>query len=124
MKYRRRFMNTGVIKELTSVLVKNIDESNIKEKEIDLIISGGAFNVSYLVGCLYFIREMCEKGLIRINKISTCSASSIMGLLFAIDKVDIFLEKLYELLISSFKRNRNVIFDEESLSNIINIIEG
>ena len=117
-------MNIGIIKELTSVLVKNIDESNIKEKEIDLIISGGAFNVSYLVGCLYFIREMCEKGLIRINKISTCSASSIMGLLFAIDKVDIFLEKLYELLISSFKRNRNVIFDEESLSNIINIIEG
>lgn len=117
-------MNIGIIKELTGVLVKNIDESNIKEKEIDLIISGGAFNVSYLVGCLYFICEMREKGLIRINKISTCSASSIMGLLFLIDKVDIFVEKLYELLIGSFKRNRNVIFDEESLSSIIKIIEG
>jgi hypothetical protein len=117
-------MNIGIIKELTGVLVKNIDESNIKEKEIDLIISGGAFNVSYLVGCLYFICEMREKGLIRINKISTCSASSIMGLLFFIDKVDIFVEKLYELLIGSFKRNRNVIFDEQSLSSIIKIIEG
>jgi hypothetical protein len=116
-------MNTGVIKEVTSVLLKNIDESNIKEKEIDLIISGGAFNVSYLVGCLYFICEMREKGLICINKISTCSASSIMGLLFAIDKVDIYVDKLYELLIDSFKRNRNVIFDEESLSSIIKIIE-
>ena len=79
-------MNIGIIKELTSVLVKNIGENNIKEKEIDLIISGGAFNVSYLVGCLYFICEMREKGLICINKISTCSASSIMGLLFMIDK--------------------------------------
>jgi hypothetical protein len=117
-------MNIGIIKELTGVLVKNIDESNIKEKEIDLIISGGAFNVSYLVGCLYFICEMREKGLIHVNKISTCSASSIMGLLFLIEKVDIFVEKLYELLISSFKRNRNVIFDEESLSSIIKIIEG
>jgi hypothetical protein len=116
-------MNIGIIKELTSVLVKNIGESNIKEKEIDLIISGGAFNVSYLVGCLYFICEMREKGLICINKISTCSASSIMGLLFMIDKVDIFLDKLYELLISSFKKNKNVIFDEESLSVIIKIIE-
>jgi hypothetical protein len=116
-------MNIGIIKELTSVLVKNIGESNIKEKEIDLIISGGAFNVSYLVGCLYFICEMREKGLIRVNKISTCSASSIMGLLFLIDKVDIFLDNLYELLINSFKKNRNVIFDEESLSGIINIIE-
>lgn len=117
-------MNISIIKELTGVLIKNIDESNIKEKEIDLIISGGAFNVSYLAGCLYFICEMREKGLIRINKISTCSASSIMGLLFLIDKVDIFVEKLYELLIGSFKRNRNVIFDEQSLSSIIKIIEG
>ena len=117
-------MNISIIKELTGVLIKNIDESNIKEKEIDLIISGGAFNVSYLAGCLYFICEMREKGLIRINRISTCSASSIMGLLFLIDKVDIFVEKLYELLIGSFKRNRNVIFDEQSLSSIIKIIEG
>jgi hypothetical protein len=46
-----------------------------------------------------------------------------MGLLFVIDKVDIFVDKLYELLVSSFKRNRSVIFDEESLVSIINIIE-
>ena len=112
------------MKELTSVLVRNIDGSLIKEKNIDLIISGGAFNVSYLVGCLYVIREMHENGLTYINKISTCSASSIMGLLFMVDKVDIFIEKMYELLVSSFKKNRNVIFDEESLSSIISLIEG
>ena len=116
-------MDSSIIKELVCVLIKNIDPGVIKEKDIDLIISGGAFNVSYLVGSLYFIREMCEKGLISINKISTCSASSIMGLLFLIDKVDIFVDKLYELLVSSFKRNRSVIFDEESLMSIINIIE-
>lgn len=116
-------MDSSIIKELTGVLIKNIDPGVIKEKEIDLIISGGAFNVSYLVGCLYFIREMREKGLIKINKISTCSASSIMGLLFVIDKVDIYVDKLYELLVSSFKKNRSVIFDEESLASIIKIIE-
>jgi hypothetical protein len=116
-------MDSSIIKELTGVLIKNIDPGVIKEKEIDLIISGGAFNVSYLVGCLYFIREMREKGLIKINKISTCSASSIMGLLFVIDKVDIFVDKLYELFVSSFKKNRSVIFDEESLASIIKIIE-
>ena len=116
-------MDSNIIKELTGVLIKNIDYSIIKEKDIDLIISGGAFNVSYLVGCLYFIREMIEKGLICINNISTCSASSIMGLLFLIDKVDIFVDKLYELLVNSFKRNRSVIFDEESLYSIIKVIE-
>ena len=116
-------MDSSIIKELAGVLIKNIDSSIIKEKDIDLIISGGAFNVSYLVGSLYFIREMREKGLISINKISTCSASSIMGLLFMIDKVDIFVDKLYELLVTSFKKNRSVIFDEESLVSIIKIIE-
>jgi len=116
-------MDSGIVKELTSVLIKNIDASIIKEKNIDLIFSGGAFNASYLIGCLYFIREMCERGLICVNKVSTCSASSIMGLLFIVDKLDTFIEKMYELLIGSFKKNRNVIFDEESLSTIIKIIE-
>ena len=55
-------MDSGIVKELTGVLIKNIDASIIKEKNIDLILSGGAFNASYLIGCLYFIREMCEKG--------------------------------------------------------------
>jgi hypothetical protein len=116
-------MDSGIVKELTGVLIKNIDASIIKEKNIDLILSGGAFNASYLIGCLYFIREMCEKGLICVNKVSTCSASSMIGLLFIVDKLDIFIEKMYELLVGSFKRNRNVIFDEESLSTIIKIIE-
>jgi hypothetical protein len=116
-------MDSGIVKELTGVLIKNIDASIIKEKNIDLILSGGAFNASYLIGCLYFIREMCERGLICVNKVSTCSASSMIGLLFIVDKLDIFIEKMYELLVGSFKKNRNVIFDEESLSTIIKIIE-
>ncbi len=116
-------MDSGIVKEMTGVLIKNIDASIIKEKNIDLILSGGAFNASYLIGCLYFIRDMCEKGLICVNKVSTCSASSMIGLLFIVDKLDIFIEKMYELLVGSFKKNRNVIFDEESLSTIINIIE-
>ena len=116
-------MDSGIVKELIGVLIKNIDASIIKEKNIDLILSGGAFNASYLIGCLYFIREMCEKGLICVNKVSTCSASSMIGLLFLVDKLDTFIEKMYELLVGSFKKNRNVIFDEESLSTIVKIIE-
>jgi hypothetical protein len=116
-------MNSSIVKELSSVLVKNIDESNIKDKDINLITSGGAFNASYLVGCLYVIREMREKGLIRINKISTCSGSAILGLLFLVDKLDMFVDKLYDILVASFKKNKIVIFDEESLLNVMKIIE-
>jgi predicted acylesterase/phospholipase RssA len=115
-------MDSNIVKELSRVLVNNIDDSSIKVKDINLITSGGAFNASYLVGCLYVIREMREKGLIKINKISTCSASSIIGLLFLIDKLDVFVDKLYDVLVKSFKKNKIVIFDEESLSNIIKMV--
>ena len=63
-------MDSGIVMELTSVLVKNIDATVIKEKNIDLILSGGAFNVSYLAGCLYFLREMREKGIIKIKRLN------------------------------------------------------
>lgn len=116
-------MNSNIVKELSSVLVKNIDENNIKVKDIDLITSGGAFNASYLVGCLYVIREMCDKGLIKINKISTCSGSAILGLLYIIDKLDMFVDKLYDILVATFKKNKIVIFDEESLIDIMKMIE-
>jgi hypothetical protein len=116
-------MNSNIVKELTSVLVKNIDESSIKVKDINLITSGGAFNASYLIGCLYVIREMCNKGLIKINKISTCSGSAILGLLYLIDKLDMFADKLYDILVATFKKNKTVIFDEESLKNIMRMVE-
>ena len=45
-------MNSSIVKELSNVLVNNIDVSSIKVKDINLITSGGAFNASYLVGCL------------------------------------------------------------------------
>jgi len=99
-----------MLKDIICLLTQNIEPCYIQNKEIDLILSGGAFNVSYLVGCLYVIREMIEKGLIVINKISTCSASSLLGLLFLIDKVELFENTLYKLSVTSFKKNRHVIF--------------
>ena len=116
-------MNSSIAKEVTSVLVKNIDESNIKVKDINVITSGGAFNASYLVGCLYVLREMCDKGLIKINKISTCSASAILGLLYLIDKLDMFADKMYDILVATFKKNKTLILDEESLKNIMKMVE-
>lgn len=116
-----------MIRNITEVLVKNIEYNDGGSKRecenIDLILSGGAFNISYLAGCLYFLREMREKGLIKINKISTCSASSLAGLLFMVDKVDILEEKVYNMLTNSFKKNKYVIFNEETLDSVIELVK-
>ncbi len=105
-----------MIKNIVKSLVENIE---IKKKEnIDLILSGGAFNVSYMLGVLFFLQELEEKQKIKINRISTCSASSILGLLYLINKLDLFNEKIYDKVLESYKKNKIVFFDDKTLKEI------
>ena len=110
-----------MIKNIVKSLVENIE---IKKKEnIDLILSGGAFNVSYMLGVLFFLQELEEKQKIKINRISTCSASSILGLLYLINKLDLFNEKIYDKVLESYKKNKIVFFDDKTLKEIKEIIK-
>jgi hypothetical protein len=82
--------------------VKNVD----KPLEIDLILDGGAFNGSYLIGALYFLKEMEKRNLIKIKRISGCSIGSLIGFLYIIDKLDL-VDALYNILIQNFKEKYN-----------------
>ena len=114
-----------MIKEIVNKLVNNIEDvDDMGAREINIVLSGGAFNASYMAGCLYFLKELRECGLIRINKISTCSASALLGLLFMIDKMDIFIDKLYTYCEDSFKKNKCVIFSEESMCGLLEMIKS
>ena len=114
-----------MIKEIVNKLVNNIEDvDDMGAREINIVLSGGAFNASYMAGCLYFLKELRERGLIRINKISTCSASALLGLLFMIDKTDIFVDKLYTYCEDSFKKNKCVIFSEESMCGLLEMVKS
>ena len=114
-----------MIKDIVNELVNNIDKlDDSGVKEINIILSGGAFNASYTAGCLYFLRELKERELIRINKISTCSASSLLGVLFMIDKMDVFVDKLYKHCEESFKDNKRVIFSDDSMSCLLEMVRS
>ena len=45
------------IEELVINMVNNIQTNNDDVVHMDVILSGGAFNAIYLVGCLHFLRE-------------------------------------------------------------------
>ena len=47
-------VNEEQMKDLIENMVNNIQTEAV---HLDLILSGGAFNAIYLVGCLYFFRE-------------------------------------------------------------------
>lgn len=80
-------MVTVYVNKLIENLPENITKSE-KPIKIDLILGGGAFNGSYILGALYFLKELEIRGYVIIKRISTCSISSILGLLYLTDNLD------------------------------------
>jgi len=96
-----------LIENLPDEIKKN--QTNNTPIKIDLILDGGLFNGSYLVGALYFIKEMETRNYIKIERISGCSIGSIVGFLYFIDALD-ELPNLYESLLNDFKKDYNLNF--------------
>jgi hypothetical protein len=96
-----------MINEYVIKLIENIPDEikNLKEPlVIDLILDGGIFNGSYLVGALYFLKEMENRKYIKIDRISGCSVGSIVAFLYYIDKLDM-MPKLYEIINNDFRQS-------------------
>jgi len=90
-------------------LIENLPveiKQNKTPTKIDLILDGGLFNGSYLIGALYFIKEMEARRYIKVERISGCSIGSLVGLLYFIDALD-ELPFLYESLLDDFKDQNN-----------------
>lgn len=52
------------------------------QSNIDLVLDGGAFNGSYMIGSLLYLKEMEKRNIIHIERISGCSIGSLLGLLY------------------------------------------
>ena len=71
-----------------NTLIENIPEKHLS-KEIDLVLDGGAFNGIYMLGGLFYMKELETREKIKIKRVSGCSIGAILGLLFLLDKMDI-----------------------------------
>lgn len=99
-----------MINEYINKLMENLPENITRRKKpmkIDLILGGGAFNGSYILGALYFIKELERRKFIVIKRISTCSISSILALLYLTDNLD-KANELYFDIIQDFKNKGNL----------------
>jgi len=99
-----------MIEQFTRKLIANLPDNitNVKEPlVIDLVMDGGAFNGSYLLGALYFLKEMERRKYIKIGRISGCSVGSITGFLYYIDGLHL-MPKLYEILTDGFRETRKL----------------
>lgn len=101
-----------MINEYVNKLIENLpDEFKNSDTplKLDLILDGGLFNGSYLVGALYFLKEMERRNYIKIERVSGCSVGSIVALLYFIDGLDL-MSNLYGTILEEFKKNHNLDF--------------
>ena len=74
-----------------NTLIENIPEKNLPP-EIDLVLDGGAFNGVYMLGGLFYIKELEGREKLKIKRVSGCSIGAILGILFLLNKMDISIE--------------------------------
>ena len=94
-----------MINEYVNKLIENLPDNikNCKEPDrIDLVLDGGIFNGSYLVGALYFLKEMEKRNYIKIDRVSGCSIGSLVAFLYFIDSLDL-IPQLYDILSNEFR---------------------
>ena len=102
-------MNTDNFSKIVNTLIDNLPIEYKDSKnpiELDIILDGGVFNGSYLIGALLLLKEMEKQNYIKVKRISGCSIGSLSGLLYFIDSLDI-IYKFYDEIVNHFKKKYN-----------------
>ena len=95
-----------MINDYVIKLIGNLPEDLKNAKtplRLDLVLDGGIFNGSYLVGAMYFLKEMEKRNYIKIERISGCSVGSLAAFLYYIDSFDM-MSKLYDVFTNNLKK--------------------
>ena len=100
-----------VIEQYLDTIVANLPPPPKIPIEIDLVMDGGAFNGSYIIGCLYFLKRMEKLKYITVCRISGCSISSFLGLMYLIDTLNILQSRnYYQETHAHFIKHKNLDF--------------
>ena len=113
-----------MISEYVNKLIENLPnemKTSVIPLKLDIVLDGGLFNGSYLMGALSFLKEMEKRNYICVERISGCSIGSIAGLLYFIDDLDSMTE-LYNLVYTEFKKTHTLKVIKEIKSIFIDKI--
>lgn len=99
------------IEECIDKILVNLPPPPKNPTQIDLVMDGGAFNGSYLIGCLYFLKRLEKLKYVTIRRISGCSISSFLGTLYLINELDsLESSNYYQTSFEHFKKYKNFNF--------------
>lgn len=101
-------------------LIENTDTQKVYYN-LDLVLDGGAFNGSYMIGCLLYLKSMEKKNFIKVDRISGCSIGALLGLSYLTDKIDIAIEYSAKVMYF-FKKTQDLTFLKKYYNKIINLL--
>ncbi len=93
-----------MIDEYVNKFIENLPDESKTLQRLDLVLDGGIFNGSYLIGAMYFIKEMEKRKYVKIERLSGCSIGALVSFLYFIDSLDT-MPKFYEVAKNDFKAN-------------------
>lgn len=99
-----------MIQQYIDKLIENLPETLKNKKtplQLDLVLDGGVFNGSYLIGALYFLKEMEKRNYIKIDRISGCSIGSLCALLYFLGELDMVTD-IYSILTRDLRENHHI----------------
>jgi len=94
-----------MINDYVIKLIENLPDDLKNSKtplRLDLVLDGGIFNGSYLVGALCFLKEMEKRNYVIIERISGCSVGSVVGFFYFVDALDL-MPQLYDNVKKEFQ---------------------
>jgi len=108
--------NIQILSDYIKAITKNIciDETI----DLDLVISGGAFNGTYAIGSVMLIKQLELENKIKVDKISACSIGSIVGLSYIMNNFNM-TNQLFVELKKCLKINSNAACLREIVSKCV-----
>ena len=94
---------------------------NVHYGEINLVLDGGAFSGSYILGALHYIKHLQDLNRIQINKLSGSSIGTILCILFKLNKLD-YIDEIYTKVRNYFKKYGHLHILPKILNSISQIM--
>lgn len=97
------------MEDCATKFINNLPDNLLNVKtpiRLDVVLEGGLFNGSFHAGALFFLKEMENRNIVKVERISGVSIGSIMAFLYLSNNLNIITD-LYQLIYATFKKNHN-----------------
>ncbi len=111
---------------LLKCYIKTMAQNSLQEKDevnplnIDLVISGGAFNGAYAYGVVLYLLELVEQKKMVIHNVSGCSIGAVVALCTVCNNLDpVFLKSWCDIK-NDFRDNQKLTYIKPFITECVN----